>query len=134
MPDEYNWTKRHTWQSWRERYKKNARRLDPMIVQFVKREKPTEMQRYYRDRRIGRGRLLETPEASSDDEVEIVEVKRTSMDREADAVGKPQKRRKTDRRSAPSAKKQRVDYTQRSVGKARVSSPGENDENMTRHR
>lgn len=31
----YAWADRHTWQSWRERYKKNKDRLDKMIAQIV---------------------------------------------------------------------------------------------------
>ncbi|KAF5377542.1 hypothetical protein D9615_005266 [Tricholomella constricta] len=37
---EYAWVSRHTWQSWRERYKKNAARLDAMIASIVDRKKP----------------------------------------------------------------------------------------------
>ncbi|KAJ8597032.1 hypothetical protein M405DRAFT_928493 [Rhizopogon salebrosus TDB-379] len=37
---EYAWVSRHTWQSWRERYKKNAVRLDGMISQIVVQKKP----------------------------------------------------------------------------------------------
>lgn len=38
-PD-YSWVTRHTWQSWRERYKKNATRLDTKITEIVERLKP----------------------------------------------------------------------------------------------
>ena len=37
---EYAWVSRHTWQSWRERYKKNAARLDPIISGIVEQKKP----------------------------------------------------------------------------------------------
>ncbi|CAL1696051.1 unnamed protein product [Somion occarium] len=37
---EYSWVSRHTWQSWRERYKKNAFRLDNRIAQIVEEKKP----------------------------------------------------------------------------------------------
>ncbi|KAG9314506.1 hypothetical protein JVU11DRAFT_5303 [Chiua virens] len=37
---EYAWVTRHTWQSWRERYKKNSVRLDNMITAVVDRKKP----------------------------------------------------------------------------------------------
>ncbi|KZT30355.1 hypothetical protein NEOLEDRAFT_1173797 [Neolentinus lepideus HHB14362 ss-1] len=37
---EYAWVQRHTWQSWRERYKKNADRLDVMIAAIVAETKP----------------------------------------------------------------------------------------------
>lgn len=39
---EYNWVTRHTWQSWRERYKKNAGRLDVKIAEIVERNKPNK--------------------------------------------------------------------------------------------
>ncbi|KAI0307973.1 hypothetical protein B0F90DRAFT_1807310 [Multifurca ochricompacta] len=38
---EYAWVSRHTWQSWRERYKKNSQRLDTMIQAIVEQKKPS---------------------------------------------------------------------------------------------
>ncbi|PCH33547.1 hypothetical protein WOLCODRAFT_86832 [Wolfiporia cocos MD-104 SS10] len=37
---EYAWVTRHTWQSWRERYKKNSARLDKLITEIVGQRKP----------------------------------------------------------------------------------------------
>ncbi|TFK76951.1 hypothetical protein BDN72DRAFT_884581 [Pluteus cervinus] len=37
---EYAWVRRHTWQSWRERYKKNSARLDSLIATIVEQKKP----------------------------------------------------------------------------------------------
>lgn len=37
---EFAWVSRHTWQSWRERYKKNAERLDKMIAAIVEQKRP----------------------------------------------------------------------------------------------
>lgn len=37
---EYAWVTRHTWQSWRERYKKNSARLDTRISEIVEQKKP----------------------------------------------------------------------------------------------
>ncbi|GBE78310.1 hypothetical protein SCP_0111950 [Sparassis crispa] len=37
---EYAWATRHTWQSWRERYKKNCARLDARISEIVEQKKP----------------------------------------------------------------------------------------------
>jgi hypothetical protein len=37
---EYAWVSRHTWQSWRERYKKNAERLDKTIAVIVEQKRP----------------------------------------------------------------------------------------------
>ena len=39
---EYAWVSRHTWQSWRERYKKNAERLDTIIASIVEQKKPAQ--------------------------------------------------------------------------------------------
>lgn len=39
---EYAWVTRHTWQSWRERYKKNAKRLDALIARIVDQKKPAQ--------------------------------------------------------------------------------------------
>ncbi|KAF8973716.1 hypothetical protein BDZ97DRAFT_388268 [Flammula alnicola] len=38
---EYAWVTRHTWQSWRERYKKNSARLDVIIAGVVDQKKPS---------------------------------------------------------------------------------------------
>ena len=38
---EYSWVTRHTWQSWRERYKKNSQRLDTLIQAIVEQKKPS---------------------------------------------------------------------------------------------
>lgn len=40
-PD-YAWVGRHTWQSWRERYKKNATRLDALVAAIVEEKKPSQ--------------------------------------------------------------------------------------------
>ncbi|KAF8441484.1 hypothetical protein L210DRAFT_3537300 [Boletus edulis BED1] len=40
VDSEYAWVTRHTWQSWRERYKKNSGRLDNMITAIVEQKKP----------------------------------------------------------------------------------------------
>jgi hypothetical protein len=39
---EYAWVTRHTWQSWRERYKKNSARLDTIIARIVDQKKPAQ--------------------------------------------------------------------------------------------
>lgn len=38
----YAWVTRHTWQSWRERYKKNAARLDTRISDIVEQKRPAQ--------------------------------------------------------------------------------------------
>ena len=37
---QFAWVTRHTWQSWRERYKKHAHRLDRVIESIVEHKKP----------------------------------------------------------------------------------------------
>ncbi|TFK76205.1 hypothetical protein BDN72DRAFT_953988 [Pluteus cervinus] len=49
------WVKRHTWQSWQNRYKKNQKRFDQMIEDLVGMNPPDEARTYYRDRRLGVG-------------------------------------------------------------------------------
>ncbi|KAJ7578586.1 hypothetical protein C8J56DRAFT_352216 [Mycena floridula] len=41
LPEPYYWTQNHSWQSWREHYKKNQTRLDPIILRYVLKAKPT---------------------------------------------------------------------------------------------
>ncbi|KAF5381106.1 hypothetical protein D9615_004132 [Tricholomella constricta] len=48
----FSWAKRHTGQSWRNRYNKNTQWFDPIIDYYVKLEKPTAKQLYARDRRM----------------------------------------------------------------------------------
>ncbi|KIK71132.1 hypothetical protein GYMLUDRAFT_33264 [Collybiopsis luxurians FD-317 M1] len=43
---EYTWVSRHTWQSWRERYKKNANRLDKIIDNIVTTTKPNQGEKW----------------------------------------------------------------------------------------
>ncbi|KXN89881.1 hypothetical protein AN958_04885 [Leucoagaricus sp. SymC.cos] len=38
----YSWVTRHTWQSWRERYKKHAYRLDEKIASIVAEKRPAQ--------------------------------------------------------------------------------------------
>ncbi|KAJ3895070.1 hypothetical protein GG344DRAFT_86141 [Lentinula edodes] len=43
---EYSWVTRHTWQSWRERYKKNAGRLDKIVDKIVSTTKPNQGEKW----------------------------------------------------------------------------------------
>ncbi|KAG5722150.1 hypothetical protein E4T56_gene7045 [Termitomyces sp. T112] len=45
-PEEYGWVKRHTWQSWRNRYNRNDLRFNDMIDAHVEVEKPERKQAY----------------------------------------------------------------------------------------
>ncbi|KAL1746285.1 hypothetical protein HDZ31DRAFT_62311 [Schizophyllum fasciatum] len=56
-PDTYafKWVRRHTYQSWQERYKKNQARLDPLIDAIALREDPPDAVTYERHRMYKRG-------------------------------------------------------------------------------
>ena len=45
-PEGYAWTKRHPWRSWKERYKKNAPRLDHLIKRYVRKDPPSDFVLY----------------------------------------------------------------------------------------
>ncbi|KAK7679594.1 hypothetical protein QCA50_017305 [Cerrena zonata] len=47
------WAKRHTWQSWREHYKKNQLELDPIIDEIAPRYPPQHRGQYELSRRAG---------------------------------------------------------------------------------
>ncbi|KAJ7672521.1 hypothetical protein DFH06DRAFT_94539 [Mycena polygramma] len=51
---EYDWAKRHTWQSWRERYKKNQAWFDARITALAAKIKPALHQRYHLNRNAPR--------------------------------------------------------------------------------
>ncbi|RDB21387.1 hypothetical protein Hypma_011835 [Hypsizygus marmoreus] len=57
MTEEHGWAKRHPWSSWRQHYKMNAKRLDPIIRDYARHYRPTEKQTYDLDRRIGKKKL-----------------------------------------------------------------------------
>ncbi|EDR03298.1 uncharacterized protein LACBIDRAFT_331606 [Laccaria bicolor S238N-H82] len=54
-PIRYAWAKRHTKDSWQERYKKNAAALDARISEIVALEKPNPRQLWPQDRRLNKG-------------------------------------------------------------------------------
>ncbi|KAJ6519634.1 hypothetical protein C8R45DRAFT_852716 [Mycena sanguinolenta] len=73
---EFAWVTRHTWQSWRERYKKNAVRLDRLIAVIVDQTKPAQGEKgqygYVRQpeerQKKQRKKKIKPQEASFDDE------------------------------------------------------------------
>ncbi|KAI0068267.1 hypothetical protein BV25DRAFT_1875623 [Artomyces pyxidatus] len=71
---EFAWVSRHTWQSWRERYKKNSQRLDMMIQAIVEQKKPPLGEKgqygYVRkpEEKPKRGRRRKDGMATSDDD------------------------------------------------------------------
>lgn len=60
-PVGYAWAKRHTEDSWRERYRKNAASFDARISQIVAFEKPNERQHWHEDRRLSKSMLRRRP-------------------------------------------------------------------------
>ncbi|KAG2040318.1 hypothetical protein BDR03DRAFT_1008289 [Suillus americanus] len=73
-PEYIEWAKRHPWQSWRERYRKNRVRFDPMIARYAAQLKivshclgnDPRSRRYRRER----GAQREEEEEESDREIE----------------------------------------------------------------
>ncbi|KAJ7074156.1 hypothetical protein C8F01DRAFT_10688 [Mycena amicta] len=77
LPEEYAWAKRHTWQSWRERYKKNQHKFDTRIEEERPHEGTAEHQRYELSRkaprsgpRIQYNRESNSPESEEWDELD----------------------------------------------------------------
>ncbi|KAG1749514.1 hypothetical protein EDB19DRAFT_145735 [Suillus lakei] len=77
-PEYKEWAKRHTWQSWRERYKTNRLRIDPMIARYAAQLKNVthgfghdpRSRRYKHGRRAQREEEEEEEEEESDRELE----------------------------------------------------------------
>ncbi|KAG2360475.1 hypothetical protein BDR07DRAFT_1513803 [Suillus spraguei] len=64
LPEYRGWAKRHTWQSWRERYRMNRVRFDPMIARYAALLKPLThgLGHDPRSRRYRRGRIVQREE------------------------------------------------------------------------
>ncbi|KAF8077750.1 hypothetical protein FPV67DRAFT_1662548 [Lyophyllum atratum] len=69
-PQRFAWAKRHTWQSWRNRYNKNVDRFNRMIDHYAKKENPTQKQLYALDRRLVHNQLfnIDQDHSSGEDE------------------------------------------------------------------
>lgn len=70
------WAKRHSVQSWRERYRKRAARLDPIIARYAMENPPEPTALYGRSRRcnknnLGKGLIVMESEEGSDEEVAV---------------------------------------------------------------
>ncbi|KAL4254409.1 hypothetical protein ABKN59_003674 [Abortiporus biennis] len=104
-PDMYGWAKRHTWQSWRERYKIHAARLSQRIDEYVD-EHPELREgkgRYFLDRRYGHGKIYEQgqdeeeePEQGEEqeEEEEMQRKRRRPYEEEEDVRKPPMNRRR----------------------------------------
>lgn len=68
MPREYAWAKRHTVESWKERYKKMAEIFDPLIEEIARKEKTLEKQLWREDRRVSGKKRREVEEEGEEDD------------------------------------------------------------------
>ncbi|KAF8965285.1 hypothetical protein BDZ97DRAFT_1659134 [Flammula alnicola] len=152
MPKEYSWAKRHTPESWKERYKKNASNFDAWIAEMVKIDPPSKKQLWHEDRRKThnankrRRQYVYTDEEEEEDlqreqSVQSEEEERNQTDEE-DYVPPARKRRRSENvphRAQPRAKRPRIarqsDYqdspprrSRKSMGKERALEQGEDQE------
>ncbi|KAJ7721551.1 hypothetical protein DFH07DRAFT_857708 [Mycena maculata] len=104
LPDEYEWVLRHTWQSWRERYKTRQEWFDPRISVLAKKLDPAPHQKYELSRNAPRLRQkIYMEEEEEENELEEEEWE------EPDTGGPSRKHRISDSRSAqPPAKRPRT--------------------------
>ncbi|KAJ6597223.1 hypothetical protein DFH09DRAFT_114514 [Mycena vulgaris] len=74
---EYGWALRHTWESWRERYKKNQPQFDENIKKYVVSRGVAQHQKYHLSRNAPRGKRtaddMDSTEEEEEEEEEDVE-------------------------------------------------------------
>ncbi|RXW18970.1 hypothetical protein EST38_g6880 [Candolleomyces aberdarensis] len=122
---DYEWANRHTWQSWRNRYKQKPEKIDKLIASFVPTMNPKRMNRWGEDRRVNKVYVKEEQE---DDEDEDRDNENEPEQEEGGVNAKRGNRSDSDRsRSPPRSGKRR-----RSSGSShrddRQDSAGEGDE------
>ncbi|KAJ7221040.1 hypothetical protein B0H12DRAFT_1031580 [Mycena haematopus] len=102
-PVEYDWVQRHTWQSWRERYKKKQEKFDERIKMLGIESAPH--QRYHLSRKATRRYMQEAWEEEEEEEKEEEE--------EEDELEEESSRKRpiAGSRSQRAAKKMRMDST-----------------------
>ncbi|KAJ7709568.1 hypothetical protein B0H17DRAFT_1028340 [Mycena rosella] len=142
-PEEYNWAFRHTWQSWRERYKKNQGRLDAYIDAWVVPLGVEPHQMYHLSRNAPRTSHREEEEEEEENEEEDAEVEEedaeveNEIDNEIDVAPPSQKRRVSGSSSTQrDAKRQRRSLSLpdvevevgRSLAKAKEATPPYDDD------
>ena len=145
-PEVYAWTERHSWKSWRERYKKNASRLDILIKRYVRKYPPQEQGLYTLRRGWSSKHQRSVNPHISDEEGSSPESESEDVDTE-DVIVHPETRPLHAKRRLPSsfrtssalAKRQRTDgqemhrsdspdFQARSKGKEKAVPPSD-DEN-----
>ncbi|KAJ7510167.1 hypothetical protein B0H11DRAFT_1958001 [Mycena galericulata] len=118
IPEEYGWVLRHTWHSWRERYKQNQAWFDPRIAKLAKKLDPAPHQKYELSRKVPKGsrRKGGGHEMDSDDGEEFEDDYDDEQEEEEeedeleqlDTGGPSQKHRLSGRGSQRSAKRPRI--------------------------
>ncbi|KAF7322467.1 Myb-DNA-bind-2 domain-containing protein [Mycena chlorophos] len=137
LPNEYAWVSRHTWQSWRERYKKNQEWFDAQIEDSRPDEGTQSHQRYELSRKAVKGihyqrygNSEERDELEDDDEDRPPpeEEEEENSDQELENIGtSSRKRRISEPESQPSPKRARTQTRGSVKGKERAI-PDEADE------
>lgn len=90
LPDEYDWVRRHTWHSWRERYKTRQAWFDPRIAKLAKKLDPAPHQKYELSRKIPRGsRRRNTGGEMDSDEEDFEDEEEEEEEGEEDELGLP---------------------------------------------
>ena len=121
MRDSHEWGARHTAESWKERYKKNAMKFDERIEDIVKLEGRSRKQLWPEDRRAGhkylRGKHKNEPEEES-----------SEGDYEEETSQPSRKRRRSDYSSSPPVGRRVVQRPSNEKGKARAEQEEEEDE------
>ncbi|KAJ6502215.1 hypothetical protein C8R45DRAFT_612567 [Mycena sanguinolenta] len=105
-PEEYSWAGRHTWQSWRERYRKRQDWFDDRIAALAAHIKPALHQQYELSRKANHRLREEEEESGSDEEQEEEE---DELEDEEAVSGT--KRPISGSRTRQVAKKMRIDST-----------------------
>ncbi|KAJ7047127.1 hypothetical protein C8F04DRAFT_1062785 [Mycena alexandri] len=140
LPLEYDWALRHTWQSWRQRYKTKQEWFDARITELAERIKPAPHQRYHLSRNAVHRSARREEEEEEEEEVEVEEEEDQIEDEDEDEYvsATAQKRRISGPGSAqPAAKRIRIDPPvaqdkrhSSSKGKEKENAPPDDLENV----
>ncbi|KAJ6453490.1 hypothetical protein C8R47DRAFT_1168138 [Mycena vitilis] len=144
LEDEYRWALRHTWQSWRERYKKKQEWFDARIIELDPKIKAAPHQRYHLNRNAPRRsvkyrmddrteeeeeeeeeELEEQDELEDDEVVEVRDTGATSRKRPISASGSGQRDAKKQRREPIALD---ADGAQHTPSKGKEKAPPQDDE------
>ena len=121
MRDSHAWGARHTAESWKERYKKNAIKFDKRIEDIVKLEGRSRKQLWPEDRRAGHKLLRDKHKLEPEEEP-------SEGDYEEESPQPSRKRRRSDYSSSPLNRRRVVQRTSDVKGKARAEEEEEEEE------